>query len=130
MPTLYVPDAQLEIGADGTTVETVLANIMLSVAMQEYALAHIINAKGEEIQMFSDPANPMLCEITMEDYDHMSDSIRTLLISVEDYECTLSKKLMLTMSAACENENSTETVNCPQWPDDDCGTTAEVPEVP
>jgi hypothetical protein len=125
MPTLYVPDAEL--AADGTTIETVLANIMLSVAMQEYALAHIINAKGEEIQMFSDPANPMLCEITMDDYDHMSDSIQSLLLSIADYECTLSKKLILTMSAACENEESQEIVNCPQWPDANCGTTAEVP---
>ncbi|MDR1598483.1 MAG: hypothetical protein LBS11_01165 [Oscillospiraceae bacterium] len=126
MPKLYVPNYDLEgPTGQGTRLETVLANIMLSVAMQEYALAHMMNAKGEEIQMFSDPENPMLCEITMDDYEHMSDSIQNLMKSIEEYECSLSKKLILTMAAACENVDSAEEVNCPQWPDANCGTLNE-----
>ncbi|GHU69090.1 hypothetical protein FACS1894184_12460 [Clostridia bacterium] len=120
MPTLYIPTADLDGPcAKGARIETALANIVLSVAMQEYALAHMLNAKGEEIQMFADPDNPMLCEITMDDYKNMSKSIRRLIESIEDYECSLAKKLMLTMTAACENDESCETVNSPVWPDPD-----------
>ncbi|MDR0396374.1 MAG: hypothetical protein LBH66_03635 [Oscillospiraceae bacterium] len=124
MPKLFVPEYDLTGTGTGTRIETVLANIMLSVAMQEYAIAHMLNAKGEEIQMFSDPENPMLCEITMDDYEHMSQSIQNLLLEVEEYECSLSKKLIVTMAAACENAESNEDVNCPQWPDAHCGTLA------
>ncbi|GHU77665.1 hypothetical protein AGMMS49992_26300 [Clostridia bacterium] len=121
MPTLFVPNDDLASGGGGTRIETVLANIMLSVAMQEYALAHIMNAKGEEIQSFSDPENPMICEITMGDYDHMTRSIEELLRSIQDYECSLSKKLILVMAAASQNANSDQIVNMPEWPEPNCG---------
>ena len=71
-----------------------LAAIIASIALQEAAVAHVLNAEGEKIQ-----AVVGLDEATVEDLQGINDSVGDLVDSVSNLSGEISRKLRTAMEA-------------------------------
>ena len=71
-----------------------LAAIMASIALQEAAVAHVLNAEGEKIQ-----AVVNLEDATLEDLQGINDSVGALVGNVSSFEGELQRKLRTAMEA-------------------------------
>jgi hypothetical protein len=98
-----MPRAYLNEG-DSLTIEAALGNLQLSVALEQYALAHILNAEGEQLQLLADDnyindlcgrGNPL----TIDDFISMTSEATGVVQSVQSMQCHLMKKLAITNSA-------------------------------
>lgn len=83
--------------------ETAISIIITSIAMEELALAHILNAEGEKIQYVlgtlegSDPGEVTICDIMA-----VNESVRDMLREVMKTEMLLQFKLEEALSSeAC-----------------------------
>ncbi|MDR2531258.1 MAG: hypothetical protein LBC82_00225 [Oscillospiraceae bacterium] len=72
------------------TREQAITDIITSVALQEAALAHIMNAEGEKIQAIV--ATP---GVTATELLELNDSVRDMLSSIAELEEALYRKLSL-----------------------------------
>ena len=85
----------------GISEENALANIIASIALEEAALAHIINAEGEKIQRVAgtfEPegaTGPLLLETpaTIEDMQAINDSVGDMMEIISNIEGSLHNKL-------------------------------------
>jgi len=102
MPRIDVPDV---------SEENALANIIVSIALEEAALAHIINAEGEKIQRvvgtFVPEEGPELAdvvgsgtggEVTVEDMQAINDIVSDMLETISNIETSLHNKLRTVLS--------------------------------
>ena len=93
MPRIIIPGTVTE--------ENALANIIASIALEEAALAHIINAEGEKIQRVvgtftpegeAEPL-PLLVPATAEDMRNINTTVGDMLETVSNIETSLHNKL-------------------------------------
>ena len=93
MPRITIPATVTE--------ENALANIIASIALEEAALAHIINAEGEKIQRVvgtftpegaSEPL-PLLVPATADDMQAINTTVSDMLETVSNIETSLHSKL-------------------------------------
>ena len=73
------------------TRDQALDAILTSIAMEEVALSHIINAEGEKIQYILKAAKE--CKADICDVIEVNDSVSSLLEQVNDMQITLKNKL-------------------------------------
>jgi len=76
--------------------DIVFGNIIASIALQEAALAHVINADGEKIQAAVHLADPEVrpgTTVTLADVLAVNQTVGTLVSSLTDYENRLREKL-------------------------------------
>jgi len=73
---------------------TALASIVASIALQEAAVSHVLNAEGEKIQAIAG-----LTGATVEDLRSVNDSVGTLVNNVSSLENDLQNKLHTVIEA-------------------------------
>jgi len=91
---------------DSLTIENALNNVLLSVALGEAAVAHIINAQGEILQAIADPSGPFTGP-TIQCGDIFAEyvpSLAEMFECLQTLECSMVKKLMIAeeVTAICE----------------------------
>lgn len=75
-----------------------ISDLIESVALEEAALAHILNAEGEKIQKYTSPtANP-----TPEQLLAVNKSVNDMVKSITSLEMILQSKLDLFSACLCE----------------------------
>lgn len=93
MPRITIPDTVTE--------ENALANIIASIALEEAALAHIINAEGEKIQRVvgtftpegaTEPL-PLDTPATAEDMQAINATVGDMMGTISNIETSLHNKL-------------------------------------
>ena len=102
MPHIEIPTVSEEIA---------LVNIIASIALEEAALAHIINAEGEKIQRvvgtFVPEVGPELTdvvgsgsggEVTVEDMQAVNDIVGDMMETISNIETSLHNKLRTVLS--------------------------------
>ncbi|GHU80979.1 hypothetical protein FACS1894191_7330 [Clostridia bacterium] len=80
MPTIQI---------DPINREDALSNLLASIALEEAALAHILNAEGEKIQY----ALEKIPGVTLDQLLAVNDSVRTVMNGAGEVENTLKDKL-------------------------------------
>ncbi|MCL2105870.1 MAG: hypothetical protein FWH26_02230 [Oscillospiraceae bacterium] len=93
MPRITIPASVTE--------ENALANIIASIALEEAALAHIINAEGEKIQRVVGTFTPegaaepleLLVPATAEDMQAINTAVGEMMETVSSIETSLHNKL-------------------------------------
>ena len=93
MPRITIPETVTE--------ENALANIIASIALEEAALAHIINAEGEKIQRvvgtFTPEGEtaplPLLVPATAADMQAINTTVGGMMETVSNIETSLHNKL-------------------------------------
>jgi len=93
MPRITIPETVTE--------ENALANIIASIALEEAALAHIINAEGEKIQRvvgtFTPEGEtvplPLLVPATAADMQAINSTVGGMMETVSNIETSLHNKL-------------------------------------
>jgi len=93
MPRITIPASVTE--------ENALANIIASIALEEAALAHIINAEGEKIQRVVGTFTPeggtepllLVPPATTEDMQAINSSVGDMLGTISNIETSLHSKL-------------------------------------
>ncbi|GHU77663.1 hypothetical protein AGMMS49992_26290 [Clostridia bacterium] len=104
MPNTYLP-VDVENGTDELTSELAMNEVLLSIAAQEMAVSHILNAEGEKIQLFSDWSGPLYTDCTgmtsigPEDILHIDDSVNDMVNAVNDLECMFMRKMLMVLGA-------------------------------
>ena len=108
-----------EINLDVLDRDVVLNNIIASIALQEAALSHILNADGEKLQaavQMVDPANADLFDEvgavdqpTLDELLLVNESVSTLVDHVTDYERSLRDKLNAILTFIRSEEDLPET---------------------
>jgi len=88
--------------------EQSLNAIITSIAMEEAALSHILNAEGEKLQYVISR-----CAGTQE-IIKVNDSVTALIEVVNDLQLTLKSKLRLVLSNAkgCKDESNNDGAGC------------------
>jgi len=89
---------------DNLTLEQSINSILASIAMEEAALSHILNAEGEKIQYVL--AN---CADT-DDVIKTNESVKALVDSISDLQLTLKSKMRLALNSLPKEKK--ETVSC------------------
>jgi len=92
MPRIEVPDV---------SEENALANIIVSIALEEAALAHIINAEGEKIQRVVGTFTPegatgplpLLAPPSVEDMQAINTAVGGMVETISSIERSLHNKL-------------------------------------
>lgn len=84
---------------DGISFDNAINNVLISIAMEESAIAHILNAEGEILQymtgsVFHDADENGECGHA-EAFTSVADSMIGVVDSLADIECRLTKKLMV-----------------------------------
>ena len=91
---------------DCLTFEQSINSILTSIAMEEAALSHILNAEGEKIQyVLAKCAN-------VDEVIRTNDSVKALVDSISDLQQTLKSKMRLALSYLPKKENSDENHKC------------------
>ena len=93
MPRITIPTSVTE--------QNALANIVASIALEEAALAHIINAEGEKIQRVvgtfvpegEDEPLPLIPAATPEDMQAINSSVGDMVETISSIERSLHNKL-------------------------------------
>jgi len=91
---------------DCLTFEQAINSILTSIAMEEAALSHILNAEGEKIQYVL--AN---CAC-IDDVIRTNESVKDLVDSISDLQLTLKSKMRLALSHLPKKENSENCTCC------------------
>ena len=94
------------IPAPVVTEETALANVIASIALEEAALAHIINAEGEKIQRVvgtfvaeeGQPPLPAPAGVDVESMTAINDSVGEMMGTITRIESALHNKLRTVLS--------------------------------
>jgi len=77
---------------DDLTFEQSINSILTSIAMEEAALSHILNAEGEKIQyVLANCAD-------IDDVIKTNESVKALIDSISDLQLTLKSKMRLALS--------------------------------
>jgi len=94
MPRIVLPP--------GLSEENALANIIASIALEEAALAHIINAEGEKIQRVvgtfvpegeTEPMEPLVPAPDAEDMQAINTTVGDMMETISNIESSLHSKL-------------------------------------
>ena len=94
MPRITIPE--------NVTEENALANIIASIALEEAALAHIINAEGEKIQRVvgtfrptgpTGPVLPLETPATAEEMQAINTTVGDMMGTISNIETSLHSKL-------------------------------------
>jgi len=94
MPSITLPP--------GLTVDIALSNIIASIALEEAALAHIINAEGEKIQRVvgtfvpegeTTPMAPLVPAPDAEDMQAINTTVGDMMETISNIESSLHNKL-------------------------------------
>ena len=92
---------------DDLTFEQSINSILTSIAMEEAALSHILNAEGEKIQyVLANCAN-------IEDVIKTNESVKQLVDSICDLQLTLKSKMRLALSHLPKPPNHNQKHQCP-----------------
>jgi len=84
--------------------DNALANIIASIALEEAALAHIINAEGEKIQRIvgtfvpEDETEALESNATIEDMQNINTTVGEMIETVSSIETSLHNKLRTVLS--------------------------------
>ncbi|GHU69093.1 hypothetical protein FACS1894184_12470 [Clostridia bacterium] len=103
MPCTYLPDS-VRSGDNELTCSMAMNEVLLSIAAQEMAVSHILNAEGEKMQLFVDWSGPLYkCEgMTMlgpKDVLKINDSMTNMVDAVNQLECMLVRKMLMVLGA-------------------------------
>ena len=80
-----------------------ITDIIESIALEECALSHILNAEGEELQK-------VVCfkDLCVEDIVTVNHSLCDILKEIDVLECTLKDKLQLFQNCICSDCNDND----------------------
>ncbi|MDR2658038.1 MAG: hypothetical protein LBB86_09455 [Oscillospiraceae bacterium] len=104
MPNVYLPDNVIN-GDKPLDSSLAMNEVLLSIAAQEMAVAHVLNAEGEKMQLFADWSGPLYTDCTgmtvlgPGDVLHIDDSINDMIRAVNDLECMFMRKMLMVLSA-------------------------------
>ena len=91
---------------DCLTFEQALNSILTSIAMEEAALSHILNAEGEKIQ------HVLAKCADVDEVIRTNDSVKVLVDSISDLQLTLKSKMRLALSYLPKKESSNASHKC------------------
>ena len=109
-------------GADMTKDEA-LTMIIASIAMEELALSHILNAEGEKLQYILGtlPGGPKIC-VNSQEVLAVNKSVKDLLDTVMQNQMLLRGKLEMALEAGGHRPGPPPEPPCPCAPDYPCGS--------
>ena len=91
---------------DCLTLEQAINSILTSIAMEEAALSHILNAEGEKIQY-------VLAKCAdINEVVKTNDSVKALIDSISDLQLTLKSKMRLALNYLPKKENPDKDYKC------------------
>lgn len=118
MPKLPEPNPDL-------TQEQALAMILSSIALEEAALAHIMNAEGEKIQYALNEARCGDCSIGFSNIVEVNRSVTDLLEMVQQNQAILKSKMEKVLEYLPKSAAPPKPLPCP--PKSDCATPDGMP---
>jgi hypothetical protein len=83
-----------EIALDDIDLDQALTNVIASIALEEAALSHILNAEGEKIQ-----AAVAIPTITADELIGINNAVSEVMDAVSQIESALQEKLNVVMNA-------------------------------
>ncbi len=84
----------------GTTRCQAITDLIQSVALEETAIAHILNAEGEKIQFYTSPTAKPTSQQLME----VNKSVNSMVNTATSFEIVLQAKLELFKKCLCDDK--------------------------
>ncbi|MDR0396375.1 MAG: hypothetical protein LBH66_03640 [Oscillospiraceae bacterium] len=104
MPNTYLPEA-VQNGEQELDSTLAMNEVLLSIAAQEMAVSHILNAEGEKLQLFADWSGPLYTDCTgmtilgPKDVLTIDDEMSTMIQAVNQLECMFMRKMLMVLGA-------------------------------
>ena len=100
--------------------EESINSILTSIAMEETALSHIINAEGEKIQYVLQHVNTNTCCAAMQMILEVNESVASLLEQITDMQLLLKNKMRLLACFLPLEEDTNCSASKPERPKKPC----------